>query len=130
VPLPGVLLLFHRRIRGGWAAPVFLAAMVITAAVEAILKAPAPMVVPGAALSLAAWDLAELDRFLDGNDTIGEPSAVFRRHLLSLGRAAGLGLLAAAAGYAMSLRIPFPLMFLLVILDLACLGYVLHLMRK
>ena len=64
VPLPGLLLLFHNRIRGGWAASAFLAATVLAAAAGAIVKAPALLVVPAAALALAAWDLAELDRFL------------------------------------------------------------------
>jgi hypothetical protein len=130
VPLPGLLLLLRKRVRRAWAASAFLAAMVLAAAVEAVVNAPALLVVPGAALALAAWDLAEFDRFLGGNDSTAAAPSVFRRHVLSLARGIGLGLLFAAGGYAVSLSIPFPLMFFLVILDLACLGYVLSLARK
>jgi hypothetical protein len=130
VSLPGLLLLFRKRIRRGWAAPAFLAAMVFAASVEAVVNAPALLVVPGAALALAAWDLAELDKFIGGNDATAAAPPVFRRHVLSLARGIGLGLLFAAGGYAVSLRIPFLLMFFLVILDLACLGYIFRLTRK
>jgi hypothetical protein len=138
VPLPGVLMLFHAQARGGWAASVFLAAMVCAAAVAAVVGAPALLVVPGAALALAAWDLAELDRFLrDGRSRNAEVGGdgraehtLVKRHALSLIQALVLGLLAAGGGLVLSLPIPFALLLLLVILDLACLGYVLLLFRR
>jgi hypothetical protein len=130
VPLPAVLLLFSGKIRGGWAGWVFLGAETLAASAAAVLKAPAPLVVPGAALALAAWDLAELERLLRENEAGGAEAAVRRRRLLSLGRAVGLGLVVGAGGYALSLPIPFPLMFLLVVLDLGCLGYFLFTLKK
>jgi hypothetical protein len=130
VVLPGVLLLFSGKTRGGWAGWVFLAAMTIAAAAAALLKAPAPLVVPGAALALAAWDLAQLDRSLRKNGADDGEAAVRRRHLLSLGRAVGLGLIFGAGGYALSLPIPFPLMLLMVVLDLGCLGYFLFTLKR
>lgn len=130
VPLPSLLVLFRARFRGGWPAHVFLAAMVLAATAGALASAPALLVVPGAVLALAAWDLAELERFLAKNESADATPAVFARHVRSLARAIVIGVLFAAGGYALSLRIPFPLMFLLVVLDLACMGYFLRLMRK
>jgi hypothetical protein len=147
VMLPGVLMAFHAKARGGWVASAFLAAMACAAAVAAVVGAPALLVVPGAALALAAWDLAELDRFLrDGRlRSAEEPAgstkerpagggraenALVKRHALSLIQALALGLLAAGGGLVLSLQIPFVLLFLLVILDLACLGYVLLLFGR
>jgi hypothetical protein len=127
VVLPAVLLLFRARIRGGWPAHFFLAATVCVAAVAAVAGAPAALVVPGGTLALAAWDLAEHDRFL--RRSTGEEREG-KGHASSLARALALGLVAAGVGLALSVRIPFSVMLLLVILDLACLGYALRLLGR
>ncbi len=145
--LPGALLLLPAKARGGWAAHVFLAAMVCAAAAAAVAGAPALLVVPGGALALAAWDLAEHERFLrDGDGAAGPGESPhtdrrpgrydrveeqeMKRHVVSLAKAFALGLLAAGGGLALSLRIPFALMLLLVLLDLGCLVYALRLLRR
>jgi hypothetical protein len=130
VPLPAVLLLFHRRIRGGWAAPLFLVVMMGAAAAGAMVGASAFLLIPGAALALAAWDLADFHRFVRSGRSPQPAAALERRHALSLAKAISVGLLAAVGGASLALRIPFIVMFLLVILDLLCLGLALRALQK
>jgi hypothetical protein len=130
VLLPAVLVPFHGRTRRAWAAPAFLSVMVAAAAAAAALGASAFLVVPGAALALAAWDLADFDRFLRAGESSNDDTRPRRRHAASLARALALGLLPAAGAIGLSLRIPFGVMLLLVILDLGCLGYAVHLLWK
>ena len=94
VPLPGALLLFHRRIRDGWAAPLFLVVMMGAAAAGAMVGASAFLLIPGAALALAAWDLVDFHRFVRGGRSPQPAAALEKRHALSLAKAISLGLLA------------------------------------
>jgi hypothetical protein len=121
VVLPGALLVLNRRPRGSWVSTVFLVLMTIAAAAGAPAGAPALLLVAGAAFALAAWDIAGWRLFLRAG---AGPGARHDRRLLPLLVAVGLGLLAAAGGRALSVRIPFALMLLLVAADLACLCYV------
>ena len=130
VLLPAALVPLHARTRRAWPAPVFLAVMVAAAAGAAVVHAPAVLVVAGAALALAAWDLADFDRFLRESDGAASNSALGRRHAASLGRAVALALLPAVGALALTTSIPFVVLLPLVILDLGCLGYFALLLRR
>ena len=130
VPLPGVLLLFHHRIHGGWVPPLFLAVMMCAAAAGALAGAPALLLILGASFALAAWDLADFSRSVRFSRSQQPPAALERRHAVSLAKATGLGLLAACGGALLSFRLPFIVMILLVIADLVCLGLALRALQK
>ena len=128
--LPGVLLLFHARIRGGWAPPLFLAVMMCAAAAGALVGASALLLIPGAAFALGAWDLADFSTSVHSGDAQRPPAALARRHGASLARAVGLGLLASCGGALLSFRLPFVVMLFLVILDLLCMVLAFHALQK
>jgi hypothetical protein len=86
--------------------------------------------VPWKRLLSAAWDLACFERFIRRSGSPGEVGDLRSRHDRALLRAIGLGLVIALGGLAFSFRIPFALMFLLVIADLACLGLALRLLSR
>jgi hypothetical protein len=130
MPLPGVLLLFHQRIHGGWAPPVFLALMMCASASGALAGAPALLLIPGSAFALAAWDLADFSRSVHSSGSRRTSAALARRHAASLVRAIGLGLLAACGGAFLSFPLPFVMLLFLVILDLLCLGLAFRAIRK
>jgi hypothetical protein len=122
--LPGLLFCLDGKLRRPWVATVSLVCAVVSAAAALLLGAPAFPAVLGAALSLAAWDLAGFTRAAGGDES---PHAVRRlqaRHSLSLVQAIGLGVALAAAGVFLYLRIPFVVMLVLAALDLFCLGRV------
>jgi len=98
--------------------------MISAAAAGAFVGAPAFLLIPGAGLALAAWDLACLDRLLRRSASPHAVNDLRRRHGRSLVLAVGLGLACAAGGLVLSLRIPFAVMLLLVVADLVCLGLV------
>jgi hypothetical protein len=127
---PGLLLAFHRKLRAAWVPPVFLCGMITAAAAGTFLGAPAYLLISGTVLALAAWDLACFQRIIRRS---GSPEAVGtlrNRHARALVRAVGLGLLFGVGGSALTLRIPFALMLLLVIADLVCLGLALRLLSR
>ncbi len=128
----GALLVARGKL-GGWAPTAFLLGMVLVAGAGAVTGAPSSLLVAGTVLALAAWDLSELQRFLfRGGAAPGRASGRTsgRRHDLLLAWAVALGLLCAAAGLLPSFQIPFPVMLLLVILDLACLGLAYRTIRR
>jgi hypothetical protein len=126
----GVILLFHGRTRRAWPGPLFLGGTTAAAAAAALAGAPAWLVVPGAALALAAWDVADFRRFLASDGSARPAGDLQRRHFASLGRALALGLVPAGGALALGVQMPFVVMLLLVILDLGCLGWALMLLRK
>jgi len=130
VLLPTALLPFHARTRRAWPAPVFLAGMISAAVCAALSNAPAVLVAPGAVLALAAWDLADHDRFVRESGDDASSDARGRGHAASLGGVVALALLPSAAALAFSARIPFAVLLPLVVLDLGCLGYAARLLRK
>jgi len=91
-------------------------------AAGALLGVSAVVLVPAVAVALGLWDLVSFRSFLraPGNARV---DAKLRRHLGPLLLAIGLGLAGAAAGLALTTRMPFAVLLLLVIADLACLGY-------
>ena len=122
--VPGLLLAFHGSPRAAWVPPVFLCGMISAAAAGALVGAPAFLLILGAALALAAWDLACFDRFLRRSGSLHAVNDLQKNHARSLVLAVGLGLGCAGGGLALSLRIPFAVMLLLVVADLVCLGLV------
>jgi hypothetical protein len=120
--LPGLLLCFHGKPGRRWVPTVSLVCAVLAAAAALFLGAPAMLAILGAALALAAWDLASFAQIVGGGES---PHAVQRlelRHSWSLVQAIGLGVGLAAAGVFLSLRVPFAVMLVLAALDLFCLG--------
>jgi hypothetical protein len=116
VILPGALPLFHRKIRGRWLPPAYLAGMFSAAAIGLYSGASPHLMLLGAALALAGWDLMNLDRAMAGSGSAQTSGRLETRHARSLALALGLGLLSAEGGIALSLPLPFPIMLLLVIL--------------
>jgi hypothetical protein len=123
---PGVLLAFHRKTRGEWVPRLFLCGMIAAAAAGAFAGATAYLLVPGAALALAAWDLACFDSFVRRSGSPDALGSLVPRHVRALLRAVGAGLLVAMGGLALSFPIPFWLMLVIVIADLVCLGLALR----
>jgi hypothetical protein len=115
VILPGVVCLFRSRIPGRWLPPAFLSSMFCAAAVGLIAGASPHLMLPGAALALAAWDLMILDRLMTGSGSVHAARRLEMKHARSLFLALGLGLLSAEGGSLLSLRLPFLVMLLLVI---------------
>jgi hypothetical protein len=116
VILPGVFLLFHGKIPGRWLPPAYLSSMLCAAAVGLWAGASPHLMLPGAALALAAWDLMYLDRAMAGSGGAHAAGRSEMKHARSLALALGLGLLSAEGGIALSVRLPFLIMLLLVIL--------------
>lgn len=116
VVLPGVLPLLRNKIPGRWLPPAFLSGMFCAAAVGLFAGASPHLMLPGAALALAVWDLLSLDRSMAGSGSAHAARRFELKHARSLSLALGLGLLSAEAGIALSLPLPFPVMLLLAIL--------------
>ena len=118
VPILG---LWWPRRRAEWVPLASLAGVVFLAAAGLVARVPAYLMVPGAAAALGAWDLGNLDATIAGARPSPSLARFERRHILILSLALGLGLLLAASGALLSLRIPFLPMLLLAGLDLVCL---------
>jgi hypothetical protein len=116
VVLPGLFPLFHRKIPGRWLPPAFLSCMLCAAAVGLFAGASPHLMLPGAALALAAWDLMNLDRVMAGSGSAHSAGRFEMRHARVLALTLGLGLLLAEGGIVLSVPLPFPVMLLLVIL--------------
>jgi hypothetical protein len=119
--LPGTFSFFSNKFPGRWLPPVFLWSTFGAAAVGILLGASAPFALFGAAFSVAAWDLMNLDRSIAGSEQT-HTARFERKHAASLGLALGVGLLLAEGGLALSLPLPFPVFLLLVALDVFCLS--------
>jgi hypothetical protein len=130
VIVPGLLLAFHRKPHAAWVPPVFLCGAIAAAAAGTFFGAPAYLLIPGAALALAAWDLACFNRFIQRSGSSDHIGGLRWRHTLTLLRAIGLALLIDLGGSALILRIPFALMLLLVVANLVCLGLALRMLSR
>jgi hypothetical protein len=119
--LPGLAMLFHHRIASQWLPLSFLFSMIFLASVGVFLEAPAFLMILVSVFTLAAWDLANLERSMKGGESTQAARRFEGKHMRALALALGLGLVLAAGGLALSSRIPFIVMFLLVIVDLFCL---------
>lgn len=110
--------LYTWRPANGWLAGLCLAASTCVAAVGVLLQAPSALMILGAALSLAAWDLLLLDHSMPSRDLAPGSRLLEIRRLQSLAAVLGVGLFAAFAGRLVSLSLPFGLMVLAVLLAL------------
>jgi hypothetical protein len=127
--LPGLALLFHYK-SPWWLPSAFLSIMVFLAVVGVFLGAPAVPMILGSALALGAWDLASLERSMKDSEYTQAARRFERKRARALALALGLGLALAVGGLALSLRVPFIVMFLFVILDLFCLDRVARYLTK
>ncbi len=88
-------------------------------AVAGLLTGAMPLLMMlGAALALAGWDVILWNRALINNSLSASPTLIERQHYQSLAVALGLGLLAIIAGRLFRFQIPFGWMVVLVILTL------------
>jgi len=115
--LPCVFPLIHGRIPARWLPRVYLVSMFCAAAVGMVTGATPHLILPGAVLALAVWDLMNQDRAMAG-------SGCEKKHARSLSLALCLGLLVAEGGLMVSLPLPYPIMLLLVILLVFCVSRV------
>jgi hypothetical protein len=104
--------------------------MFLIAAVGILQGASAILALPGAGFALAAWDLMNLDRAMAGSTPTRSTVRFQKRHAWALALSVAVGLLLGEAGLALAFRVPFPVMCLLVLLDIVCLTQVFRLMRK
>ncbi len=111
--------------------PTFsLVATVCIAAAGLLMGTSAFLMILGACLALGAWDLASFDISPQSDGSARSSAPLGKRHALSLALALGLGLLLASGGIALSFRVPFPVLFLIVILDLFSLDRALRSIAK
>jgi len=112
----GAVMLLTRRWRKAWLATGSLAALTALAAYGLLEGAASLWMLCGAAAALAGWDLAleEIHRPVDAARN-GAPSGGLEiHHLRSLALSVGAGLLAAALGQMVHIRLPFIAVALLV----------------
>ncbi len=102
----------------GWLAPVALAASTGLAAIGVFTGTATALMLLGATLSLAAWDLAQLDHALASNPPHEPTGRLERRHYQNLAIVVAAGLLAALASQGIQFQIPFVVMVALVALVL------------
>ncbi|HYW83798.1 MAG TPA: hypothetical protein VFB30_11110 [Spirochaetia bacterium] len=107
--LPCAFPLIHLRIPARWLPRAWLVSALCAAAVATASGATPHLMLPGAVLALAVWDLMNQDRAMAG-------TGCEKKHARSLALALCLGLLLAEGGAMLSLPLPFPVMLLLVIL--------------
>jgi hypothetical protein len=99
----------------------------VSLAAAGLLTGATPLLMMlGAALALAGWDVVLWNRDLASNSTSTPLTLIESKHYQSLAVALGLGLLAAIAGRMFRIQIPFGGMFLLVILAFIGLERVWH----
>jgi hypothetical protein len=113
--LPCAFPLIHMRTSTRWLPRAYLVITLCAAAIGILTGTTPHLVLPGAVLALAVWDLMNQDRAMAG-------SGCEKKHARSLALALCLGLLVAEGGTMVSLPLPFPVMLLLVILIVFCLS--------
>lgn len=109
-----------------WKAGLGLAVSTAAAVIGATSGASPAWMILSAALGLATWDLFLLDRSLENPSSIIHASRLETAHIACLGMALGLGLLASLAGRVIHFRLPFVMMFVLVVLAYLALDRLLH----
>jgi hypothetical protein len=110
--------LYAWRPANGWLAGLCLAASTCLAAVGILLQAPPSLMILGAVLTLATWDLLLLDHSMPSHDLPPGSRLLEIRRLQSLAAVLGVGLFAAFASRLVSVSLPFGLMVLAVLLAL------------
>jgi hypothetical protein len=124
VLVPIIAASFYRRFPAAWLPSACLVGLVCLAAAGLLVGAPTVLMFLGATAGLAAWDLMNLDRVMESGSSSNTASRFEKMHALSLTLALGIGLLMAGSGELFSLRLPFVLLILLILLDLLSLDRV------
>jgi hypothetical protein len=109
VILPCAFPLIHLRIQARWLPRAWLVSVLAAASVGMASGVTPHLLLPGAVLALAVWDLMNQDRAMAG-------TGCEKKHARSLALALCVGLLLAEGGAMLSLPVPFPVMLLFVIL--------------
>jgi hypothetical protein len=111
----GAWLLAHRWPQT-WFPSIALVVTVCLAVIELYQGASAPLMLVAAALALANWDLALLNRLPAGSPSFRKLTLLETKHYQSLLLALGLAIPASLIGRIIHFQIPFGIMILLVIL--------------
>jgi len=116
--LTGLAWLFARKHPASWLPLICLLASAGLAVIGRLTGSPALLMICGAGVSLAAWDLLFLQDAM-GNDPFGEQTRQHeKRHLQSLALALGSGLFLACLGRSLDFQIPFAIVVLFIVLVL------------
>ncbi|HUX20951.1 MAG TPA: hypothetical protein VMW69_06900 [Spirochaetia bacterium] len=118
VLLPGVAVMFHRRLRFRWTALAYLTITVGFAAAGIFVANPPLLMVAGLVSAVAVWDLVDLDRWVAQSGAGAATHGTELLHLRSLALSLGSGLLLAAIGLTVSLHIPFFVLVVMILLFL------------
>jgi hypothetical protein len=130
VLLPIIAAALYRKFPATWLPSACLVGLVFLAAAGVLLGAPTVLMIVGATASLAAWDLLNLDRMMESSSSVTTAGRFEKRHILFLLLALGLGLAMAVSGAIFSLRIPFVLLVLLILVDLFSLDRISRYLRR
>jgi hypothetical protein len=112
-----------------WPTSLMLAASVGLAAAGLCVGASPHLMLPGATLALASWDIARWDSFIASGLSIDIESRLEQKHYTSLALALVPGLLAAMAGQLIHLQIPFGVVVIVALLALLGIDRIWHLAR-
>jgi hypothetical protein len=129
VALAAVLIVFLGWLRArqwlsSWLPVAALVGAVGLAAAGLLVGAPPVLMILGATLALASWDLVRFDHSVTGDPSAKTIARLEKKHFESLALALGPGLLVAVAGRMIRFQIPTGVMILLVIVALLCLDRV------
>jgi hypothetical protein len=112
----------------GWPGVVFVV-LVVLAAVGVCAGAWPILMVLGATLALASWDLASWEGFVAGGLPAETVARIEWRHYAFLALALGAGLLAAILGRLVSFQLPFGILLVLAALLLLGIGQIWRLVK-
>jgi hypothetical protein len=112
--LMGTAWLFARKNTDPWLPFICLLASVGLAVAGRLLGAPYLLMILGAALALAVWDLKYLDAALGKNSFGAQTRRYENKHIQSLVLALGFALFVVLLGRFINIRIPFIVLMLLI----------------
>jgi hypothetical protein len=105
---------FARKYPTAWLPFFCLLISVGLAAAGSLIGAPPLLMMVGAAVTLAVWDLVLLEPAVGNHSSAAQARHYEHKHLQSLMLALSCGLLAAWLGRSLSIQVPFPVLMLLI----------------
>ena len=126
-----IIFWFLARGRSGFRAASGLLAMYVGLGVIGIARhASGPLMATGCVFALLSWDLSDPRGRSSVQARPGQATLLEKRHLQSLGVAAGVSLLLAALTSALRLTLPFGVVVLLALVLTACILYAVQYLRR
>jgi hypothetical protein len=113
----------------GWSGEVFVVS-VILAAVGVCVGAWPTLMISGAMLALASWDLAHWEQFVADGLPAADAARIEWRHYAFLALALGAGLLVALIGRLVSFHLPFGILLALTALALLGIDQIWRLVKR